>query len=143
MADVFSLSFVAGLPGIGQPLEVALVEEGAEVAVTEDNRREYVEAYVDCVLNASIERQARRQQLPLAPSLLEEWVLPHQLDPVLAAGQAHMQEEGCWIAFLSLSIRRSAHAVTDACSHRSEFECAHQVINATQQWLHTFKGVDS
>ena len=57
VADVFCLNFVAGLPGIGEPLEVALVEDGADIPVTEDNRRDYVEAYVDCLLNSSIERQ--------------------------------------------------------------------------------------
>ena len=57
MADVFCLSFVAGLPGIGDAVEVALLDEGDAIAVTEDNRREYVEAYVDCILNASIEKQ--------------------------------------------------------------------------------------
>ena len=63
MADVFCLSFVAGLPGIGEAVEVALLEEGDAIAVTEDNRREFVEAYVDCILNASIEKQVGRKQI--------------------------------------------------------------------------------
>jgi hypothetical protein len=36
-----------------------LCEDGEDVAVTADNRREYVDAYVKCILNTSIEKQVR------------------------------------------------------------------------------------
>ena len=64
MADTFCLSFEAGVPGIGEPLSLALRGDGSE-PVTEDNRRAYVDAYVDCVLNASIHKQVwPRASLP-------------------------------------------------------------------------------
>lgn len=56
--DTFCLSFEAGVPGIGEPISLPLRGDGCE-AVTEDNRRAYVDAYVDCVLNSSIHKQAR------------------------------------------------------------------------------------
>jgi len=55
--ESFCLTFTAGLPGIGEPMSAALCEDGDDVAVTADNRREYVEAYVDCILNSSVEKQ--------------------------------------------------------------------------------------
>ncbi len=58
VADTFCLSFEAGVPGIGEPISLALRGDGSE-PVTEDNRRAYVDAYVDCVLNTSIHKQAR------------------------------------------------------------------------------------
>ena len=58
MEDTFCLSFEAGVPGIGEPISLPLRGDGCE-AVTEDNRRAYVDAYVDCVLNSSIHKQAR------------------------------------------------------------------------------------
>ena len=58
MEDTFCLSFEAGVPGIGEPISLPLRGDGCE-PVTEDNRRAYVDAYVDCVLNSSIHKQAR------------------------------------------------------------------------------------
>lgn len=55
--ESFCLTFTAGLPGIGEPVLVPLCQDGEDVAVTADNRREYVEAYADCILNSSIEKQ--------------------------------------------------------------------------------------
>ncbi len=57
MEDVFCQTFTAVLPGLGQHTEVALVAGGAAVMVTEDNRRQYVDAYVDCVLNRAVDLQ--------------------------------------------------------------------------------------
>ncbi|EIE25572.1 HECT-domain-containing protein [Coccomyxa subellipsoidea C-169] len=55
--ESFCLTFTAGLPGIGEPVSAPLCDDGDDVAVTADNRREYVDAYVDCILNTSIEKQ--------------------------------------------------------------------------------------
>ena len=55
--ESFCLTFTAGLPGIGEPVSAPLCEDGDDVAVTADNRREYVDAYVDCILNTSVEKQ--------------------------------------------------------------------------------------
>lgn len=55
--DVFCQTFTAGLPGLGEPTEVALVPGGETVMVTEDNRRHFVDAYVNCVLNTAVHRQ--------------------------------------------------------------------------------------
>lgn len=57
VVESFCLTFTAGLPGIGEPMSAALCEDGDDVAVTADNRREYVEAYVDCILSSSVEKQ--------------------------------------------------------------------------------------
>ncbi len=57
--ESFCLTFTAGLPGIGEPVSAPLCNDGDDVAVTADNRREYVDAYVDCILNTSIEKQVR------------------------------------------------------------------------------------
>ncbi len=57
VVESFCLTFTAGLPGIGEPVSAALCEDGDDVAVTADNRREYVDAYVDCILNTSVEKQ--------------------------------------------------------------------------------------
>lgn len=57
VAEVFCHNFTAGLPGLGQPTEVELVPGGASLMVTEDNRRQFVDAYVDCLLNRAVELQ--------------------------------------------------------------------------------------
>ena len=59
MADVFCQSFTAGLPGFGEMMSLPLCENGDEIMVTEDNRRDYVELYINFVLNTSIHKQVR------------------------------------------------------------------------------------
>ena len=59
MEEVFCQTFTAGQAGVGEVMVVPLCEDGEEVMVTEDNRREYVDLYVNYVLNASVHRQAR------------------------------------------------------------------------------------
>lgn len=55
--EVFCQNFTAGLPGLGQATEVELVPGGATLTVTEDNRRQFVDAYVDCLLNRAVDLQ--------------------------------------------------------------------------------------
>ena len=55
--DSLGLTFMAGLPGIGEPVSMALCEDGDDVAVTVNNLREYVQAYADCILRTSVEKQ--------------------------------------------------------------------------------------
>ena len=57
MEHVFCQTFTAGVPGIGQPLLLPLVPGGEDIYVTEDNRRAFVEAYVDCILSRAVTRQ--------------------------------------------------------------------------------------
>ena len=58
--DVFCQNFTAGVPGIGETLTVPLKDDGEDVMVTEDNRREFVDLYVDYYLNTAIHKQVRR-----------------------------------------------------------------------------------
>ncbi|KAK9819719.1 hypothetical protein WJX72_001643 [[Myrmecia] bisecta] len=55
--DVFCQNFTAGVPGIGETLTVTLKEDGEDMMVTEENRREYVDLYVDYYLNKSVHKQ--------------------------------------------------------------------------------------
>jgi len=55
--EVFCQNFTAGVPGIGETLTVPLKDDGEDVMVTEDNRREFVDLYVDYYLNAAIHKQ--------------------------------------------------------------------------------------
>lgn len=55
--DVFCQNFSAGVPGIGETLTVPLKDDGEEIMVTEDNRREFVDLYVDYYLNNAIHKQ--------------------------------------------------------------------------------------
>lgn len=57
--EVFCQNFTAGVPGIGETLTVPLKDDGEEVMVTEDNRREFVDLYVDYYLNAAIHKQVQ------------------------------------------------------------------------------------
>ena len=54
---------------------MALCEEGDEVAVTLDNLRSYVHAYVDCILSTSVEKQVRL--LAIAYSMCSRCVMAH------------------------------------------------------------------
>ncbi len=54
---MFCQNFTVGVPGLGEVLTVPLVEGGEELMVTEDNRREYVEMYIDHYLNTSVHSQ--------------------------------------------------------------------------------------
>ncbi|KAL3132600.1 hypothetical protein ABBQ32_009129 [Trebouxia sp. C0010 RCD-2024] len=55
--DVFCQNFSAGVPGIGETLTVPLKDDGEDIMVTDDNRREFVDLYVDYYLNAAIHKQ--------------------------------------------------------------------------------------
>ena len=57
MADVFCQTFTAGISGLGEIITVPLAEGGDEIMVTEDNRRDYVELYLNFVMNVSIHKQ--------------------------------------------------------------------------------------
>lgn len=57
--DVFCQNFTAGVPGIGETLTVPLKDDGEDIMVTEDNRREFVDLYVDYYLNNAIHKQVR------------------------------------------------------------------------------------
>ena len=59
--DVFCQTFTAGMPGLGETLIVPLCEGGADIAVTEDNRRQYVEAYMNFALDTSVHKQVDLQ----------------------------------------------------------------------------------
>lgn len=59
MEDVFCQNFSAGVPGIGETLTVPLKDDGEDIMVTDDNRREFVDLYVDYYLNAAIHKQVR------------------------------------------------------------------------------------
>ena len=63
--DVFCQNFSAGVPGIGETLTVPLKDDGEEIMVTEDNRREFVDLYVDYYLNNAIHKQVQACVLPL------------------------------------------------------------------------------
>ena len=55
--EVFCQTFTAGVPGIGEVRMEPLIPGGEDIFVTEANRREYVDAYVDFYLNRSVQRQ--------------------------------------------------------------------------------------
>ncbi|KAG0192105.1 putative E3 ubiquitin-protein ligase [Apophysomyces sp. BC1034] len=55
--SVFCRSFVAEIDTFGQRRCVALTKDGASKMVTNENRKEFVDLYVDYVLNTSVERQ--------------------------------------------------------------------------------------
>ena len=54
---MFCQNFTAGLPGIGETISVPLKEDGDDTMVTEENRREYVDLFVDFHLNRSVNKQ--------------------------------------------------------------------------------------
>lgn len=56
---MFCQNFTAGVPGIGETLTVPLKDDGEDIMVTEDNRREFVDLYVDYYLNNAIHKQVR------------------------------------------------------------------------------------
>ncbi|KAJ2091105.1 putative E3 ubiquitin-protein ligase [Coemansia sp. RSA 986] len=55
--DVFCLTFEASYDAFGQVITVPLVPNGANIAVTSQNRVEYVMRYLQWVLNDSVSRQ--------------------------------------------------------------------------------------
>ncbi len=55
--SVFCQNFTAGLPGIGETISVPLKEDGDDIMVTEENRREYVDLFVDFFLSRSVNKQ--------------------------------------------------------------------------------------
>ena len=54
---VFCQNFTASQQGIGEVLSVSLCPDGEDRMVTEESRREYVELYINYVLNSSVHRQ--------------------------------------------------------------------------------------
>lgn len=57
MAEVFCQNFTVEMQVCGETQSVELTPGGEDVLVTEDNRREFVDSYVNWWLNASIHRQ--------------------------------------------------------------------------------------
>jgi hypothetical protein len=55
--EVFCQSFAVEVPGFGDVHCVALREGGEGCPVTEENRREFVDLYVDFWLNGSVHKQ--------------------------------------------------------------------------------------
>ncbi|OAD74477.1 hypothetical protein PHYBLDRAFT_112040, partial [Phycomyces blakesleeanus NRRL 1555(-)] len=55
--NVFCRSFVAEFENFGQRKCVSLLPDGAQKMVTNENRQEFVDLYVNYVLNSSVERQ--------------------------------------------------------------------------------------
>ena len=55
--QVFCQNFTASQQGVGEVLAVPLCPEGEDRLVTEETRREYVELYINHVLNTSVHRQ--------------------------------------------------------------------------------------
>lgn len=54
---VFDLNFAVTREVFGEVITVALKPDGANIAVTKENRKEFVELYVDYVINKSVEKQ--------------------------------------------------------------------------------------
>ena len=57
MEDVFSLTFTISQSSFGEVVEVPLKSGGEDIAVTSDNKNEYVKLYVEYVLFKSCETQ--------------------------------------------------------------------------------------
>jgi hypothetical protein len=55
--DVFSLNFTISSDYLGEMIVTHLKPNGAEIAVTKENRQEYCGLYVDHVLNRAVEKQ--------------------------------------------------------------------------------------
>ena len=66
--DVFCQNFTASQAGVGEVLSVSLCDGGDLRMVTEENRREFVELYVNYVLNKSIHRQVNLWSFSCFPS---------------------------------------------------------------------------
>lgn len=84
MEDVFCQNFSAGVPGIGETLTVPLKDDGEDIMVTDDNRREFVDLYVDYYLNNAIHKQvAHTVHVAWVPCCLIMWVcyLLHTVAP--------------------------------------------------------------
>lgn len=69
--NVFCQNFTASQQGVGEVLSVPLCLDGDDRMVTEENRREYVELYINHVLNSSVHRQV---PLPLKTMLSLSWL---------------------------------------------------------------------
>ena len=95
--DVFCQTFTANQAGIGEILFVELCEGGSSRMVTEENRREFVELYVDYILNKSVHRQAR-----LATS-------SHRIINVTAIYIWNVVQESIWLTHHSI---QRAHILT-------------------------------
>jgi ubiquitin-protein ligase E3 A len=57
VSDVFMRTFEISFEEFGQRIDIPLCENGAEVLVTNENRIEYVEKYVDYLLNIKVEKE--------------------------------------------------------------------------------------
>lgn len=55
--DVFCLTFSVDKDNFGEQITIDLIEDGSNVAVTNANRREYVNAYIDHLFNTSVHQQ--------------------------------------------------------------------------------------
>ncbi|KAF9980273.1 putative E3 ubiquitin-protein ligase [Modicella reniformis] len=55
--DVFCLNFVGAYEAYGENVETPLIRNGQDIPVTSENKREYVERYVNFVMNSSISDQ--------------------------------------------------------------------------------------
>ena len=79
MEEVFCQNFTAGVPGIGETLTVPLKDDGEDVMVTEDNRREFVDLYVDYYLNAAIHKQVCSHSTTGAACTKQDWNSQHAM----------------------------------------------------------------
>ena len=52
--DVFCLNFVGSYEAYGESVEVPLMPDGANIPVTNHNKRQYVERYANFIMNSSI-----------------------------------------------------------------------------------------
>ena len=55
--DVFCLNFTINMDNFGEVRTIELIPNGSNVSVTEKNRKEYVDAYLDYVFNKSVKDQ--------------------------------------------------------------------------------------
>ena len=118
MEDVFCQNFTAGVPGIGETLTVPLKDDGEDIMVTEDNRREFVDLYVDYYLNNAIHKQVRTKY-PVARVLccLVTYELHDALFLAVASLQYLLQEQWTVVVQGSMTVvLRMANISCDACS---------------------------
>ncbi len=105
--EVFCQNFTAGVPGIGETLTVPLKDDGEDVMVTEDNRREFVDLYVDYYLNAAIHKQVWLHSAPAAACTSQDWSILHVM--VLFMMDEHKPR---WVAYCRLCALYMLCAIT-------------------------------
>ncbi len=92
VADVFCFDFTIDQGSFGEVKTFELKPGGANIPVTEENRREYVDLYVDFLLNESVRTQFnafRRGFLLLADGPVLRLFRPQELE-VLVCGTPHL-----------------------------------------------------